>query len=393
MPDSRIAPSFDATAHRRQVLAWLASLGTAEGAYRLWSQGIPHLLPTAFAVFVRELLDDLPVPHSVESLRIRDYLLSHRDPATGLFPPARRSDPGGRIHDSEYITLQQSHFALQALRILGYGQGTELPVLQRWSTRESLESTLESLAWRNPWLVSNTVMFLHDFHRHEEWLQQKPGPAPGWIRSWLERTQRPSGLWGLQAEKRVYNAIYGAFHFLYFWLGQGLAVPRADQLLRWTRGLQTTEGYFAHSRGGGACEDYDCADLLLKLGNERDRPALQRTVARILADRNPDGGHGWARKRLPGPRFLLGNWKTGLSLGENRRLLQQRLLDCAGVNRYWYYSGIRDLKCPTGASDIWSTWFRNLVLAEYDDTFGGLGGQWRFRDFPSMGWHPRKDTR
>ena len=384
---------FELELYRQETLKWLAGLRSGQGAYRLWSGGVPHLLPTAFAVFLLELFDALPVCGSAESTAIVEFLLGHRDPDTGLFTHGSSDTPGGRIHDSEYVGMQQTHFALQALKILGMDPLPALPFMDRWATRDGLEKTLAGLDWNNPWLVSNTVMFLYGFYRHEA---DRKGDAPvgtQWIRSWLEATQRPSGLWGNDAERRVYNAIYGAFHFLFFWLGEGLAVPRSGSLLELTKTLQTTEGYFAHTRGGGACEDYDCADLLLKLGAAGGKPVLDRHVARMLQDRNPDGGYCWAKKRPAGPVFLLGNWKPGLCLTENRRLLQQRLLDMLGFNRYWYYSGIRDLKCPTGASDIWSTWFRNLVLAEYDHEFVGSGAGWRFRTFPSMGWHPTKDTR
>ncbi len=389
MSESPIPADYSFAQHRESTLSWLESLYAGGGRYRLWSGGEPHLLPTAFAVFLLELFDALPKPGSERCRDLCTALLAQRDPASGLFRLDQQDRAEGRNHDLRYIEWQQTQFALQALRILGDPADCALPFLDPWRGKEGISSWLHSQNWRDPWLASNPVMFLFYFFRHEAEVLQR---EQSWqdadeLRRQLGELQRSSGLWGEEAERRVYNAVYGAFHYLHFWLVDDLPMPRSVELLRWTRRLQTNEGYFAHHRGGGACEDYDCTDLLIKLGTDEDRRFLDRYLERSLADRNPDGGWCWARKRGSGAGFLLRNFNPGLSLFENRKLFSHRLLDLAGAHRVWYYSGLRNLECPTQASDSWSTWFRNLVLAEYCERFGPRGLGWRFRSFASLGWH------
>ena len=390
--EDRLRAALADPATRDGVLAWLDGLREG-GRWRLWSGGPPHLLPTCFAVFLRELWDDLPAGALREETVAA--LLAERDGASGLFRLSLDGAVLGPRHDRGYVERQQTHFALLALRLLDAHRGLELPFLEPWREPGRLEAFFEALDWRDPWRESNEVMFALYFLEHEI----ARGGDPVWGErladglAWLRRAQRPSGLWGADAEKRVYGAVYGAFHFLFFFLHHEGTMPGAGPLLEWTRRLQTNEGLFAHSRGGGACEDYDCVDLLVKLGDERDRPRLLRAAGVVLASRNPDGGFPWASPRRGALSFWLGNVNASLSAAENLRLLRQRTLDLAGQRRSWTYSGLEELRCPTAASDVWSTWFRCLILAEIDERWLRSGARWRWRRIPSLGWHIPKEEK
>lgn len=351
------------------------------------------MLATSFAVFLRELLLDLPHPDSSEARQIADMLLQHRDAETGLFSLDPGSAGTGQQHDRDYLNLQQTHFAQQALRLLGTGQDLDMPFMERWPDRRALHAWFDSLDWSNPWRESNNVMFALYFFEHARWAGI-PGPWQQRIEDgldWLdERQDRASGLWGKDPTRSVYNAIYGAYHFLFFYLHWRGSMPQADRILAWTRGLQTSEGFFAHTLGGGACEDYDCVDLLIKLGGDEDHDTLLRCARAVLASRDSVGGFCWARGQQNGPAFLVGNWMRGLSLRENRKLLLARLRSLLPQGRRWRYSGLRSLECPMEEADIWSSWFRVLILAEIDDKVLHSGARWGFRAFPSLGWHGRR---
>jgi hypothetical protein len=376
--------------YRTSTLSWLDRLYDSEsGSYALFAGGIRHLLPSCFAIFLRELFDDLPVAGSKQEEKIVNFILQSRDSKSGLFDRNIDLNDLSASHDIEYLKLQQTHFSLQALRIMQKSADVALPFLSQWDTVEKIRHYFDELNWRNPWKVSNNVMFVMCFLEHEyarsknkTWLDLYAA-----ARDWLVDNQRESGLWGEDAEKSVYNSMYGAYHFLFFFLYDSTDFPKAEQLLKWLRPLQTNEGYFAHNRGGGACEDYDCVDLLIKLGNSEDQNALLKTTARLLNDQNSDGAYCWAKKDNNVLRFLFANWKFQLSLKENLRLFVKRTLDVLGSHNTWRYSGLKSLECPTGSSDIWSTWFRNLILAEIDDKFINSGRNWKFRRFPSLGWH------
>lgn len=386
-------------AFRTGVLAWASGLRTPEG-YRLWSGSPPHVLSTSFAVFLRELLLDLPEPDSPEARALCANLLAWRDPASGLFDLNLSREQLGPRHDGDYLAEQQTHFALQALRLLGCLEPAPPRLMERWGTRESLRRALDGLDWRDPWRESNRVMFALYLLEHE-WtrtgdatLRQRIADGLDWLR---ERQDARTGCWGLRPAGRIYPAVYGAYHYLFFFLFWEGSFPRAERLLTLVRGLQTTEGFFAHSRGGGACEDYDCVDVLVKLGDARDQARLVRTARAVLEARNPDGGFPWARPASPACSFVLGNFISQAGLVENLRLLAQRTRDVARRGRRWRYSGLASLDCPATASDLWSTWFRLLILAEIDECQLHSGAQWGFRAFPSLGWHLSKseahDTR
>jgi hypothetical protein len=373
-------------AYRQSQLDWLATLRTPAG-YRLWAGSEPHLLPTCFAIFLRELLDDLPPPESNEAHELSTLILASQCTESGLFDRKLTQQVGP--HGSEYLVLQQTQFALQALRLLGF-RHKSLPFLRGFESKDCLEREFDGLNWQNPWLESNRVMFLLYFYEHAQWLGLE-GPWQARIDdglAWLDRAQNPSsGLWGERADTCVYNAIYGAYHFLFFYLHYRGEMPGAKALLQHTRGLQTREGFFAHTSGGGACEDYDCVDMLIKLGDDTDREALLYCADSVLKSRNQDGGYAWAKKASAAPLFLLGNFKSQLGLKENRKLFLQRLRGMLPGGRTWRYSSLDALKCPMDESDVWSTWFRNLILAEIDDHFVGSTLSWNFREFPSLGWH------
>ena len=378
---------------RRDTLAWLEGLRTPSG-YRLWSGAPPHLLATCFAVFLRELHLDLPAPGSDEATQLAEILLRERDPASGRFDRNLECEELGPHHDRAYLSEQQTHFALQALRLLGRLEPVPGDLLEPWRQAGGLERHLAALDWNLPWRESNRVMFALYFLEQEA---ARTGEALWRTRlaeglDWLRAAQRPSGLWGRHAERRVYDAVYGAYHYLFFFLHWENTFPRAGELLAATRRLQTTEGFFAHARGGGACEDYDCVDILVKLGDDGDRPALLRCAGAVLDAHNPDGGFPWARPRQSALPFLLGNVMPGLSATENAHLFIRRLRDVVRRRRRWRYSGLSSLECPATASDVWSTWFRTLILAEIDDRHLHSGAAWGFRDFPALGWHiPAKE--
>jgi hypothetical protein len=376
-------------AFRSSSLAWLEGLRTTTG-YRLWRDAPPHVLSTSFAVFLRELHGALPAADSPESVALADQLLAWRDPASGLFDAGLRTEDLGPRHDRAYVAEQQTHFALQALRLLGRHLPAPPFLLERWSTRDSLHASLDGLDWGDPWRESNRVMFALYLLEHEGtrtgdplW-RERIADGLDWLRL---RQDAATGLWGRRPGRQIHAAVYGAYHYLFFFLRWEGAFPRAERLLGHTRGLQTGEGFFAHIRGGGACEDYDCVDVLVKLGGETDRPALLRCAKAVLAARNADGGFPWARPVDGASAFLLGNFKGQLSARENMRLYLQRLLDLMHRQRRWRYSGLATLDCPMAESDIWSTWFRTLILAEIDDLHLHSGTDWGFRSFPSLGWH------
>lgn len=387
VPDSsRLKETLADPRFGEDILHWLDSLKTPQG-YRLWAGSPPNLLATSFAVYVRELLGDLPEGDEADWLA--EALLAHRDKESGLFSLDPAASQTGANHNRHYLDLQQTHFALKALRSLGRAENVAMPFLESWKEAGSIRKSFDGLDWSNPWLVSNNVMFLLYFLEHA--LDQGlPGPWRERIEEGLGRLlehQRASGLWGLNAESRVYNAIYGAYHFLFFFLHWQGEMPGAARLLDWTRKLQTSEGFFAHNPGGGACEDYDCVDLLIKLGGEKDRNMLLSCAEAVLESRDTTGAFCWARPLHHPVRFALEAFKPSLSLTENRKLLLARLRAILPAGRRWRYSGLKSLECPMDQPDIWSTWFRLLILAEIDDHYLESGREWVFCSFPSLGWH------
>ena len=384
-----------------EIYAWLKDLYDPSGGFRFWREGNVTLKGTAFAVFILALLDRLE--GFPQRQQVTEFLLSHQNHATGDFldnHPLHAHSP----FTTQYIQNQINMFVLDALRILSVKPLHELARIRQDLNELDPAPFLAGMDWSDCWYTSNPVMFELAFTDHlASWL----GPDESMeklhrrlLAALLNRQDQSTGLWGTDQGADSYNALYGSFHFLSYFLYRGIKLSGLPAMERETLRLQSSEGFFVLSPGGGACEDFDGIDVLVKTSHrdgltEPVRHSLQQAAAALINSRNEDGGFSWSRSRhslsLKNIIFPLRNMRHVSGVIPRVRLLVRNWLQLCCGSRNWHYSGLDFISVPYSESDLWSTYFRVLGLATIDRIDPLFeNAQWRFRDFPGMGWQEER---
>jgi hypothetical protein len=344
--------------------AWIeAQVCTPEG-YR-FAPGCPTtLLATCFGVLAHELLGGLDGLAAERRQLLVRSICDCQSPSSGLFRD--------RLHGDDqlyklvkftplYVEWQQTYFALHALDALGAEPRHPLAFVEPFRDPAALDTWLRMLAFDDFWFSSNYVMFLLFFLIREH---GKSSPAAHRVLDALDARQDPqTGFWGTQQGASLFNGMAGAYHVYGFYRFLGRPLAHQDAALRSTLSLQKASGLFGE-REGGACEDLDAIDILVKLrpesaAREREvRGALERSLEGLRACRRADGGYSWSSaQRGAAPRTVR-------------------------------YSGLDTLTVRSDQSDLWSAWFRPLALALARSRLE-LPEAWpvRYRRVPLLGWH------
>ena len=401
---------IDSNKLRNDSLTWVESMrlkNSPYGKYKFCSNGHVTTMSSCFALFIRELLNDLENISDMDRQEWIDYLKSSQDQSTGLFydPEYNRSDLKGK-HNEEYFLHQNTMFCLSALNALDSKQNYQLSFLEKYKDDEYLITWLKSLNWSNPWLVSNNVMFIMYFLLFELETNNKSVNARyiNIIFSYLDSIQDPeTGYWGTNQGSSLFNGMAGAFHFYFSYMYCNRHIQYVEKIIDSTLALQHHDGLFSPAGGGGHCEDLDAIDILVKfsqLSSYRKievSNSLNRAIHALLANQNLDGGFCYAKLY----RYSLSDWKKSIRHLYNEKNIQlkdkflllsiqvgkQALLPFIKEYR-WNYSSWNLMNCKINESDMWSTWFRLLAIALIDSSDGnGKNIDWVFRKQAVLGWH------
>jgi len=380
-----------------EITTWILDQHEPAGGFRFWREGNITLLGTSFAVFTLHLLGRLDTfPHRQQMV---EFLQNHQDSTSGDFLEQRplNSHPP---FSPQYIRDQINMFVLDALRLLDTRPCYPMLRLKQELVELDPASFLNKLDWSNSWYASNPPMFLLSFTDHlATWL----GPDDEMeklhrrlLAALLHIQDMDTGLWGTDQGASIRNAVYGTFHFLAFFIYRHVKLPGLPLMGQHALKLQSSEGYFELSPGGGACEDFDVIDLLIKAVRrdgitEPVRNSLHRASVALMDSRNKDGGFPWARTRteisFKNIVFPLRNLNRAGGLLPGVRLVARNWLQLCCGSRNWHYSGLDFISVPYNESDLWSTYFRVLGLAAIDNVIPLFeNAQWCFRDFPGAGW-------
>jgi hypothetical protein len=322
------------------------------------------LLASCFGVLGLEFFGALETLSTERRAELARAIAERQDDSSGLFRDGLHSDDvlfGLKKFTPLYVEWQETYFALHALDALGEKPRHALHFFEPFLERRAREAWLRTLDFGDFWFVSNYLMFLLFF------LIVREGPSsPGAhdVLDWLDgRQDSETGFWGAEQGASLFNGMAGAYHVYGFYRYLGRPIHHEDAALAATLSLQQPSGLFGEP-GGGACEDVDAIDILVKLrpgSRARDdavKAALEKALGPLRACRNPDGGYRWTS---PAP---------------------------GAVARELSYSGLSTLKIHTDQSDVWSTWFRPLAIVLAKQRLGqepGFGV--RYRRLPLLGWH------
>lgn len=363
------------------------------------------LMSTAFAIIGLELMRSL---NKIDKIITFQKLKSFQDPKTGFFIDPQLSNPDKNIWYIEkyYLHYQTTAFMLSAIDALGGKAEYNFRFLSNYKSKNYIIEWLNNLDWKNPWHQSNKIMFILQFLSYE-YIIFKDNKSFTFlinILDWLDEFQDPeTGFWGTNKGSSLYNAMAGAFHFLMFYFYFKRSLKFNEKMIDSVLKIQSKDGLFYPFGGGGACEDVDAIDILVKLSsitdykNDEIKSALYKAYKKILTYQNSDGGFCWARRpsyslhysyRYLNPFSKLYNFNYAKFV--IKRSILSPFVDKYKESNILLYSGWDKMKFKVSESDIWSTWFRLLALALIESKYPELKNQninFKFRRLPALGWH------
>lgn len=354
--------------------------------------GEPGFFSTCFAVLAEETLGTLSKWNSDRRQKVVDEINAQQDQDSGAFGLELVKVAElfrGSLCEIRYVRYQLTYFALSALSALGACPRYPLKFAERFLNREYALGWAEAGPWHDPWNHSNRIMFLLRFLIY---LADNEGQDKAWevydviVDDLLKRQDTNTGLWHGLGECSARHAVYAAYHFFPFIFWRGILPPFAERIIDSVLSIQHADGLFGDLPGGGACEDLDAIDTLVKFSlfsNHRSgdvKSALIRAFDRILQLQRPDGGF---------PNYL-DNRSKSFKRRVGEHLLLDKILNRPYRPQKVYYSGWCAVGAAKGESDMWAAWFRPLALclivSRYPE-LGALPNGMRFHSFPCLGWH------
>jgi hypothetical protein len=349
------------TAWRDNVLGYIRSLAVPGEAGAFASvRGKPATTyGTCYANLTRHYLTgELPGQVSVDFLRRQQLAES------GWFSGPELSDRSASLsprHDTAHLRHHLTCTVLPVLQLGGVRPDHTLHEARAYLDPDRLRAWLDRVNLADAWFEGNNLLFVGQLLIY---FMEAGEPAAAraieiWF-DWLDRTvDRATGLWGTDRGEHLAGAVFGGYHQLLVYYHQQHPIISPDRLIDGVLALQHHDGMFGTTRGGGACEDVDCVDILVNLYKRHDhrradiRDTLRRCATQILALQLPDGGFPYKRAK----RYI----HMGMPLTDT----------------------------PRNVSGMFPTWFRVHTLAliaqviELDE----LKGRFWFTPALSMGWH------
>lgn len=386
-----------------ELVQWIEARHSGDGFCFSAHHKKADLLSTCFAVLALDTVSCLDTVTDADM--VAEYILSFQE-SDGLFRDHALSFSTARF-DAHYIDHQMTDFSLMALQALGADErmpfGFEF--LDPYKNHAALKGWFESLNWNNVWLISNNIMFILNFLIYEyEHGRHENSIYIDAIFDMLDQRQDPlTGFWAQGKRRNLLFEMAGAFHFYIHYFYWRRPLKYIDKIIDATLALVHSDGLFHPQGGGGACEDLDAIDILVKLSTvseyraEDIRQTLLKSHTALSANQNDDGGFSWARRDSFSFSHLVSHifsWQEGLNMVTRvdfkKRMIANQLYKFLNKKGAWKYSGCDQLSVAMDASDMWSAWFRPLSIAliewRYPTTFG-MAHPWQFRSSAGLGWH------
>jgi hypothetical protein len=362
--DGRLARVRDAV---RRFLGQLRD--DQAGGYRFHAEGHVTLLSTCFAIRTLHLLDALEdVPASFVE-RIAEL----EEPGGTFADPTWRAEETTGSHSASYLQWQTTFFALSTLDMLGEKPRSNLSFVDSLIDPVQLRRWVLQLDWHNFWYGSNELMFLLYFlaFRAERQRDEAAALAAQECLDLLDTLQHPeTGYFVRDATAMVENQMYGAAHVCLFYDYWQRPLQHPARMIDTTLSLANGRGLYG-SRSGGACEDYDAVEVLLRAAaqtphrHEEVSRSLARTATTIASAQARSGGFAYR---------LRGGIAAPLAAATARWVRQ----------RTYSYSGWQRMTAPVFLPDTWGTYFRALAIAAVHHRAGR--DRYRFYDLPAWGY-------
>jgi len=364
---------------------------------------VSNLYSTCFGIMCLDLINQLNYINKEKTINL---ILKFQDKKTGYFLDKNCIQKTGHKHDKDYLTWQLTDFAQMALSTLNAKPKHKYNFLKKYKNKNYLTKWFYSLNWKDPWLVSNQIMFLLNFFIYENKFKNKK--YINHLIFLLNKNQdKKNGFWNLGKKTSFHNQMAGAYHFLFFYTYLDKKPRHIKKIIGSTLFIQDYDGLFNYAGGGGACDDLDAIDLLCRstfytsYKKEKIEEALQKAYFNLLKNKNEDGGFCWAKRDFLSlkkiinsikPSLISLNYKDFLSNFKSKLINQIKILLKLKIS--WKYSGLDSMKLSCNTSDIWSTWARLLSIALIEETFPRIcknkkSFKWNMRNKCGLGFYKK----
>jgi hypothetical protein len=194
----------------------------------------------------------------------------------------------------------------------------------------------------------------------------------------------------------------GGYHIFVIYDAINRKIPYLNEAVFATRKLKWADNLYVYGGGGGACEDMDAIDILVRgaEANSTNREATKVELF-IVAERlafgvNKDGGYSW-RVSLPPSWFIhLTKQKSWNELVGSLKALAFKLKNRSHYKSVNLYSSCDVYPFKLNISDTWSTWFRASSLAMIAQTSPEMFKNkcdWFLHERPGLGLDPKVNTK
>jgi prenyltransferase beta subunit len=402
---------------KSDVLNWVDMMiikGAPYGTYKMSKSTEATLFSSCFAVFVRELYNDLERLTTKQREEWIELIQNCQDEESGFFiDPSLKMDGKfsetlGRDHDWGYVTWQSTTFCISALKALGGDIRYPFRFLEKWKNPEKIISWLENLDWRNKtWTNGNLAMFLGIclITDYELNIDQKTKETIDVLFAWHDDFQdQNTGFWGTNHGTPTNIGLFGAMHqfLLYYYMDYPLNFKK--KIINHALLLQQPDGLFCPAGGGDGCEDLDVVDTLVNMYKRIEYrkddviKALQKAIAATINLQSVDGGFLWSKRY----HFGIKNWgKLAVSISQHRdfRYWRNSCIE-ASIGQFITYNRPRFAlgwtktgRIPVNEADIFATWFRSLNLALISQVLQEnpcAEIDWKFSESPGLGYFKKK---
>ncbi len=360
-----------------RTIDFVKALSRPEGGVAFSRYAPDTILSTDFAVFILYILGEKDALEEIKGGIVPYLTTARRDDGLFFDPLYTPADTKGP-HQADYLIGQFTCYTLMALDMLGIRYDA-LPFVEPMLEERQSYHWFDGLEWSNFWYESNKIMFHLYFLAY---LDKQGDPA---LKSRIQTEvatafdllndkQDPvTGLWGTDLNGGdIADGAYGAAHVLLFYRYFARPIPRARRILESCLGLHAENGLVGGLEGG-ACEDYDIADIYLRLLPQfpERRSQIVGTLSKmrtaIEKAHAPEGGFPYRIPRVRG--------------GLRSRL--RSLLPAFLPEPTYRYSSWPRMRTPVHHPDLWGTFFRLLTLRVIDHIVDGTPFE---RSYPLPGW-------
>ena len=365
---------------RRLILESLDYYKYSQFEFSLTKKYNPSPFATIFSIFIRDLFNYQF--EGDEKLFLVDYLQSLQDPQTGLFCANDINNYTNPFYIKE--CLQLTTFALSALSILD--SVPKHQIKHNIKSCDDVYSYLDKVGVKDGVLGNgNFAMFLGIFLSLDK-INSISNLIDYWFAYHTKHYNKKNGVWTSGIKTQSQWSYQNGLHQFIIYEYWNKNAPNYKKIIDIILNNVDKKGTFALLPGGGACCDYDAVHLLnifgIKKNYRKDEimNILNLTYSHILEMGEKGFCENSYVKNLSLPKDLHKFYNSNL-ISTAFRIKEFMHVK---KNDFTHHPHWSRLPIKLSSQDLWSIWFRLLVIAEIEEVFLE-NNNWKFHKFPGLG--------